>query len=84
MTALYTLKGYGRIEPGWMRECFRLFKTRGVNIRKLVLMKNGQPDCFSMLELQFAVGNSEEAAFLPLLESQLSQLKWISQTLNRQ
>ena len=80
-SAVYLLKGYGRIAPDWMRDCFRLFKERQVNIRKLVLMQNGDPTCFSMLEIQFVLMPEEHTAFLAGLEDRLSEQAWVEKTL---
>jgi hypothetical protein len=71
----YTLKGTGRIDPAWMRECFRLFKERRINIRKLLLMQNGDPGCFSLLELQFVLTpEAAQSAFLQALKERLDML----------
>jgi hypothetical protein len=71
----YTLKGYGRIDPAWMRDCFQLFKERRVNIRKLLLMQDGDPAYYSMLELQFVVPpEAEQSSFLKTLEERLDSL----------
>ena len=81
-SATYVLKGYGRIEPGWMQDCFRLFKERSVNIRRLVLMKTEDPDCFSMLEIQFVLTPDQiGATFLTTLEERLSALSLSEKTL---
>ncbi|HEY9687897.1 MAG TPA: hypothetical protein V6C52_13055 [Coleofasciculaceae cyanobacterium] len=71
----YTLKGYGRIDPAWMRDCFQLFKERRINIRKLLLMQNGDPAYYSMLELQFVLpSEAAQSSFLKTLEERLDSL----------
>ena len=49
----YILQGYGAIAPQWVQHCLHLFKQEQVNLRKVVLLKNGTPECFSMLEIHF-------------------------------
>lgn len=84
--AAYILKGHGSIDPAWVRNCFRLFKERSVNIRKLVLLKNGQPNYFAMLEIQFVlspdqVEKPDSQAFLAELREQIASQSWHEQTL---
>lgn len=81
--AAYILKGYGSIDPQWVRECFHLFKENSVNIRKLVLLKNGQPDRFALLEIQFVLPQeqAQESSFMQALTSRLSTQQWQEQTL---
>ena len=86
-SATYVLKGYGNIDPGWVRECFGLFKAQDVCIRKLLLLKNGNPACFSMLEIHFSLPQLDEALpdhpFLTDLSSRLAEQDWKEQTLTR-
>lgn len=81
----YILKGHGHIDPLWVKQCFGLFKAQGICIRKLLLMKNGNPACFSMLEIHFVLPESmaggNAAVFLEILNGQLLQQDWIEQTL---
>lgn len=82
----YLLKGHGSIEPDWVRDCFRLFKDRAVNIRKLVLLRNGQPDHFAMLEIQFTLPVDEDQTgapdeFLAILQTRLAAQRWNEQSL---
>lgn len=80
--ATYVLRGHGRIEPGWMRECFQLFRGRNVNIRKLVLMKDQDPDCYAMMEIQFVLTpEATESAFIETLEERLAALESCEKTL---
>ncbi len=72
----FTFKGYGRIDPVWMRECLQLFRERQINIRKLVLLKNGDPACFSMMEIQFVPSGQDAEAFLARLEECLRCQPW--------
>lgn len=81
----YILKGYGNIDPAWVKRCFNLFREQDVNIRKLLLLKNGHPDCFSMLEVHFILPEADlleqNAAFIGALNSQLAQQAWLEQSL---
>lgn len=79
----YILKGYGSIDPQWMRECFHLFRENAVNIRKLVLLKNGHPDRFFQLEIQFVppADATQTAEFIQALTARLSTQQWQEQTL---
>jgi hypothetical protein len=73
----YILKGYGQIDPDWVLRFFSLFKQQQVNIRKLVLLKNGHPACFSMLEVHFIPPDGEsQAIFLQQLERHLALQDW--------
>ncbi len=56
----YILKGYGAIEPQWVQSCLHLFKLEQVNLRKVILLKNNTPDCFSMLEIHFLLAQPED------------------------
>jgi hypothetical protein len=76
----YVLTGYGSIESAWVREFFNLFKREQVNIRKVVLLKNGDPRLFSMMEIQFVV-KPEQEAFLGNLNRHLDKLSWQEKTL---
>ncbi len=91
-TATYVLKGYGDIDPGWIRECFGLFKVQEVCIRKLLLLKNGNVSSktadFSMLEIHFTLPLSEEAPvephpFLKALNDRLDGQGWTERALTR-
>lgn len=74
---VYILKGYGHLEPVWVNRFFALFRQRQVNIRKLVLLKNGHPECFSMLEVHFVLSlQGEHSAFMELLSEHLLQQAW--------
>lgn len=53
MLQTYILQGYGTIQPQWVQSCLHLFKSQQINLRKVILLKNGNPDCFSMLEIHF-------------------------------
>jgi hypothetical protein len=92
----YILKGYGRIDSGWVKDCFGLFREQDVNIRKLLLLKNGHPDCFSMLEVHFvlpesipsganeslsSVSGEANGAFLGLLAAKLGKLDGLEHSL---
>lgn len=91
----YILQGYGAIQPQWVQDCLQLFKTEQVNLRKVVLLKNGDPRCFSMLEIHFLLPQSwkteesssqapateSEHPFLSQLTLTLAQQTWASQTL---
>lgn len=81
--AAYILKGYGTIDPQWMRECFHLFRESAVNIRKLVLLKNGHPERFSFLEIQFVLPatEAERFFFLEALQTRLAAQTWQEKTL---
>jgi glycine cleavage system regulatory protein len=76
----YVLKGYGTIEPGWVQDCFRLFRERSINIRKLLLLKTADPDKYAMLEVQFVVA-SDAGPFLDTLEQCLNKQCWSSKEL---
>ncbi len=80
-STVYILKGYGQIDPAWARACVLLFKSHQVNIRKLVLLKNGHPDYFSMLEIQFALATEAQVAFLEHLDDYLQKQSWTEQSL---
>jgi hypothetical protein len=90
-TATYALKGYGNIDPGWVRECFGLFKAQDVCIRKLLLLKSGNASSdtggFSMLEIHFALPLADETLeahpFLAVLNGRLDGQDWTERTLNR-
>ena len=77
----YLLKGHGTLEPGWVSTCFALFKERGINIRKLVLVRNAAPQ-LDTLEIQFVLRESDREAFLQSLERQLDSLAWQDKTLS--
>ncbi len=77
--ASYILKGHGQIDPVWVQGCFQLFKERSVNIRKLLLLKNGQPERFAMLEIQFVV-SPEDTQFLSALQERLATQSWTEQS----
>jgi hypothetical protein len=79
--AVYVLKGYGQIDPAWARDCVLLFKMHQVNIRKLVLLKIGHPDCFSMLEIQFVLTTEGQDTFLKHLSGCLQKQTWNEQSL---
>jgi hypothetical protein len=85
MQQTYILKGYGSIQPDWVQDCLRLFKSEQVNLRKVVLLKNGDPRCFSMLELHFLLPQGhplhDAHPFLGQLKTSLTQQSWIQQTL---
>lgn len=74
----YVLKGYGAIDPAWLRDCLRLFKNHQVNIRRLVLMQDALsdclPDCLSMLEIQFALPATEASQRPSLAQAQAAAL----------
>jgi hypothetical protein len=77
----YILKGYGQIDPNWMLRFFSLFKQQQVNIRKLILLKNGHPACFSMLEVHFIPPSGEsQVAFLQKLDQHLALQSWQTQS----
>jgi hypothetical protein len=83
---VYILKGYGSIDPAWVRDCFCLFRDRAVNIRKLVLLSNGQPERYAMLELHFVlspdeVANSQPGLFLAELQATVASQQWQDQSL---
>jgi hypothetical protein len=63
--ATYMLKANGSIEPTWLLGCLNLFKERGITIRKLLLLKNGCPDRFSMLEIHFVLPKAGDASPSP-------------------
>lgn len=77
----YILKGYGDIEPAWLGRCLQLFKEDRINIRKLVLLKDGSPSCFGMMEIHFMLAQPE--AFLERLEAHLDRQAWRDKTLTR-
>ena len=86
----YIFKGHGSIEPDWVRDCFRLFRDRAVNIRKLVLLRDGQPEHFAMLEIQFVLpaseaeipeSNAKTGDFLEVLEARVASQRWNEQSL---
>jgi len=92
MQQTYILKGYGSIQPDWVQDCLRLFKDEQINLRKMVLLKNGDPKCFSMLEIHFLLpqastaqdthtGNGSAHPFLGQLQTSLNRQTWIQQTL---
>jgi hypothetical protein len=47
--ASYVLKAHGSIDAKWLQDCLALFKERQICIRKLLFLKNGHPEHFSML-----------------------------------
>ena len=82
----YILKGHGSIDPAWVRDCFCLFRDRAVNIRKLVLLSDGQPERYAMLELHFVLSpdemaNSQPGLFIADLQATLSRQQWQDQSL---
>ncbi len=93
MQQTYILQGYGDIQASWVQHCLQLFKTQQVNLRKVVLLKNGHPDYFSMLEIHFllplARPSAEETTqpisttphpFLAQLDNTLAQQPWSQQS----
>jgi hypothetical protein len=85
MQQTYILKGYGSIQPDWVQSCLQLFKSEQINLRKVVLLKNGDPRCFSMLELHFLLPQGQPLhdahPFLGQLKTSLSRQPWTQQTL---
>jgi hypothetical protein len=94
MLQTYILQGHGAIEAHWVQGCLHLFKRHQINLRKVVLLKNGNPDCFSMLEIHFllpqesetledATGrdNAQTHPFLIQLQDTLAQQVWSDQSL---
>jgi hypothetical protein len=83
--ATYRLKGYGTIDAAWLRECLALFKQQQVNIRRLVVMQNGQPSCYGMVEIHFVLSHQNlperVIPFLDLLDILLKKQRWREQTL---
>lgn len=82
--ATYCLKGYGELDPLWVKELLALFKSQSVNIRKLVLLKVDRPDVFAVLEVVFALpgDDSPEAThFLSLVEQKLALSSWQTRSL---
>ncbi|WP_373532844.1 hypothetical protein [Vampirovibrio sp.] len=84
--AAYILKGHGSIHPAWVRDCFCLFRDRAVNIRKLVLLSNGQAACYAMLEIHFVLSPDElakadPALFLADLQTVMNAQQWQDQSL---
>ncbi len=77
----YTLKGYGTFDMAWMRDCFRLFKDRQVNIRKLLLLKSGPSQACSMLEIQFTLPPEAADGFLQALEECTRGVAWQEKSL---
>ena len=90
----YVLQGYGTIRDEWVRDCLHLFKSQNINLRKVVLMKNGNPDSFSMLEIHFILPQEaanlttnaleqakQEQPFLEQLQAALAQQNWVKQSL---
>jgi hypothetical protein len=88
-SATYVLKGYGSIDPRWVQNFFNLFKEQEVNIRKLLLTKNGNPVCFSMLEVHFTLSVEQEAQadlghpFLEKLQNRLAEQHWTKRSLGQ-
>jgi hypothetical protein len=83
----YILKAHGSIDPLWVRNCFSLFRDRAVNIRKLVLLGNGQSERFAMLELHFVLSpneldNKQPGLFLADLQAILVSQHWYNHTLS--
>lgn len=84
--AVYILKGQGQIDPLWVRDSLMLFKESAINIRKLILLKNGQPDMFSLLEIQFVLPsgtppNHSADDFMQALRIRLANQSWHLQSL---
>jgi hypothetical protein len=79
-TQNYVLTGYGSMESAWVREFFNLFKREQVNIRKVVLLKNGDPKVFAMLEIQFVIQPGQDG-FMSNLNRHLDKLSWQEKTL---
>ncbi|HEY9745450.1 MAG TPA: hypothetical protein V6C99_04465 [Oculatellaceae cyanobacterium] len=78
----YILKGYGQIDPEWARAFLGLFKTRQVNIRRLVFLQTDLSKKDAMLEIHFFPPGGEEcSAFLALLEDHLLLQNWRHRTL---
>lgn len=75
----YTLKGYGAFDMAWVRDCFRLFRARQVNIRKLLLL-NSDPGC-AMLEIQFTLAPETADGFLEALEACTRNVTWQEKSL---
>lgn len=82
-TTAYVLKAQGEFDVAWMRDCFRLFKERQVNIRKFLLLRKGNADAASMLEIQFVLAENNPAseAFLQALDERTRQVRWQSRQL---
>ncbi len=81
----YCLKGYGELDPSWIKELLALFRSQSVNIRKLVLVKAEQPDRFALLEVVFALPgdhSGQATHFLTTVEQKLTLPSW--QTLSLQ
>ncbi len=82
--ATYCLKGYGELDPLWVKELLALFKSQSVNIRKLVLLKVDRADVFAVLEVVFALpgDDSPQAAhFLSAVEQKLALSSWQTRSL---
>lgn len=81
----YCLKGYGELDPLWVKDLLALFKSQAVNIRKLVLLKAERPDMFALLEVVFALPSDDSGLtthFLTTVEQKLTLPSW--QTLSLQ
>lgn len=78
----YIFKGYGQIDSDWVLGFFALFRSQTVNIRKLILLKEAQSVCFSMLEVHFTppVGDGRKT-FLELLDQRLGLQSWQTRSL---
>lgn len=80
----YCLKGYGELDPLWVKDLLALFRSQSVNIRKLVLLKAERPDVFAVLEVVFALpgeDSAQTAEFLSIVEQQLALSNWQARSL---
>jgi hypothetical protein len=86
MLQTYILQGYGAIQPDWVQQCLHLFKRQQINLRKVVLLKNGHPDYFSMVEIHFLLAQADNNTaqpphpFLAQLEQTLARQSWLEQS----
>lgn len=75
-----TLEADGQMPQAWVRQLLALFRACSVNIRKLTLLGEMGADCFSRLEMHFALpdslGEREDGPFLELLAERLAEIRW--------